>query len=78
MENPDIIDLNLSNTLCPTEKDLKYLNESLEMRGQTRHPTDSDGHNFQWKTLISERESSLSQIIKRIYTETVRETRRTL
>ena len=69
MENPGIIVL--SSTLFPTEKDLKDLNESFEIRGQTRHHTDSDGHNFEWKTLIPERESeesSLSLIKILIYT----------
>ena len=67
VENPGIIGLNLSNTLYPTEKDL---NDSFESKGLTRHHTDSDGRNFQWKTLISERERRL--------TDTVRETRQTL
>jgi hypothetical protein len=77
VENPDIIVLKLSNTL-PYREGAEGSEREFEIRGKTRHPTDSDRHNFQWKTLISERESSLSQIIIIIYTKTVRETPHTL
>ena len=60
-------------THSPTEKEMEDLNESFEVRGQTRHHTDSDGHNFQGKTLFPKRESFIL-----VYTETVRETQQTL
>ena len=80
MENPGIIVLNPSNTLPYREGagGSEDLNESFEIRGQARHLTDSDGHNFQWKTLIPERESSLSLIIILTYTKTERDSTGTL